>query len=172
MIRETDLFVAKMRNSRTSRTVKATDESGATVTILTASGILMSDVIQQTGGATCVRKIAVEAIDTEGSGDVRRIELSGDSLDRAMIALVEDPEGRTAKMEEGNYMRLIIDGANIADWVYAPYLVTVSSIDSHNWSAWRTTQEATASATGVRTRVCSVCSERRHSPLRARHWSR
>lgn len=157
-VKETDHYLSTLVKSRTTRMVQVINASGQRQTV-EASGILLSELIKQAGGAgECLQKISVEAIDPSGEGDIRQVDMSGDYADRAMIALITDPMGNENLMKEGNYMRLVMDGASVDNWLYAPRLVTVTSAAKHDWKLTKT-QSPTATSTGSRTYTCSGCSK-------------
>lgn len=90
--------------------------------------------------------------------------LNGSELNRAMIALIEDPViDDNTLMSQGNYMRLAIDNRPESDWLYAPERISADT-RSHQWNGGRVTRTATASVVGVKTYTCTVCgAERKES---------
>ena len=88
------------------------------------------------------------------------VTLTGKMLDKAMIALSEDPvTGRSdGPIRAGNHMRLAVDGAPGADWLYAPESISLR-LAGHEWDGGIVTRQPTTSAAGVRTYTCIHCGQ-------------
>lgn len=55
------------------------------------------------------------------------VEIDADNINNVYIALVHDPSGLDDIMSEYNSMRLVIDGGDTEDWLYAPSLITIET---------------------------------------------